>query len=240
MHGWLRRGIKNERGVALIEFVIVFPVLFLLLFGGIELTRYILIVQRLEKSAYVLTDIVGQLNPATATGGTGQISDATLATIFARYDVLMGNYANAADEAIIFTSVVHRDTPAPSANLIRWQRSGGGTMTTGVTSVVNGSGVPSSISHYANGTCPVASFNTTINNFLNGGGGGAPITPNENMIVGEFFYDYRPIAAALLGVSTFALPAHVIHRTVFLHPRNGDLLDPDPAFFSTTGEDCAT
>jgi Flp pilus assembly protein TadG len=41
---------KSEEGLALIEFAFAIPVLIILFIGVVELTRYVLIVQKIEKS----------------------------------------------------------------------------------------------------------------------------------------------------------------------------------------------
>ena len=56
-----RRYRKSERGIAAVEFALVSPILFLLLLGGVEVGRYILVHQKVEKMAYSVSDVVSQL-----------------------------------------------------------------------------------------------------------------------------------------------------------------------------------
>ena len=222
----LKKLIRHERGVALIEFVLVFPFLFLLVFGSIELTRYIIINQKVDKAAYVLTDMVGQLLPATTTNADPEIKETAIQDILNQYNRLMGTYGSDANEAVIFTSVVHHN----GQNLERWQRTGGGTLSSGVTSIVTG-GAPTNFNRAIGDACPPVPFNADTLSRMTG------VTENENIIVGEVFYQYKPIVSSLLGVTSestshvghFSIAPRLLSRRIFLHPRNGDLIDLPPS-----------
>jgi Flp pilus assembly protein TadG len=56
----LQRFKKSEEGVAFLEFAVCLPFLLVLLMGSIEVTRYILIVQKVEKTAVTISDIASQ------------------------------------------------------------------------------------------------------------------------------------------------------------------------------------
>ncbi len=58
--------LRGSDGVGMIEFAIALPILILLFAGVIELTRYVLVHQKIDKSANSLADYLGQQeNPAT-------------------------------------------------------------------------------------------------------------------------------------------------------------------------------
>ena len=237
----IKKLIKSEQAVALIEFAIVFPVMALLLFGGVELTRYILIIQKVEKTAYAMTNMVAQMSPATHTGGAGQISNTEMNGVFNQFYGLMqpysdGSIGNVTNGIVSFDSVIH--ITAGNKNMIRWERTGGGTCATcdARPSIVIPGSYPGTINHMFStvpGTfynCNIASFNAHYSAQLAG------MLDHENFIVGQIYFQYVPLLAHI-GVSegmTMLLPSRLITRAFFLHPRNGDLLDADPAFVAPT------
>ncbi len=238
----LLRFLKNEQAVALIEFAIVFPVMVLLLFGGIEITRYILITQKIEKATYAMTNMVSQMIPATEAGGTGQISNAALQGVFNQFYGLMQPYSmgspgNVTNGIVSFDSVIH--ISSGNRNLIRWERTGGGSCASCGTrppSIVTHPAISGMIDHAFSpspGTvynCPNAPFTPHYSTQLEG------MLNHENFIVGQVYFKYEPLLNHI-GVATgmtFSLPSRVITRAFFIHPRNGDLLDADPAFVAPT------
>lgn len=235
MRQFLRKIIRNERGVALIEFSIVFPFMFLLLFGAIELCRYIIIIQRVEHAAYTLTDIVGQYTTPTATGAAGEINVNELTNnVFPQFHRIMGRYGDTSLEVVVMSSVVKVNNGANGVKL-NWQRSINGGGVPGFTSIVTGS-APQNTTR-TNNTCPNAPFDAFTNSQM------TTMLTGENMIVGEVSYRYKPIVASLLGVTglnpnftaPFQVPEQTITRRLFLHPRNGDLPTLPPAVPFTAG-----
>lgn len=216
---------SHQRGIAFIEFAIVFPFMFLLLFGGVEVARYILITQKVEKAAYVLTDIIGQSTPAAYPQVQGELRVETLQnTIFPQFHRMLGSFGNTAREGIIVSSVIN--TPNNGLKL-RWQQAQLGNDVAASRSVVDGQARNTS-----GDTCFAAPFNAEVNTLL------GTMTKGENMIVGEVFYFYKPLVSALLGVTSatpaytgggFSLKPQVISRRLYLHPRNGELVDLPPA-----------
>jgi len=233
MHTHMKRRIitflRNTQAVALIEFAIVFPVMFLMLFAGIEVSRYILIIQKTEKSAYALTNIVAQFPTATTAAAAGEISDAQMIGVFNQLFRLMSPYGTGGvgsmtNGGAFITSVVRQGGVAR----IRWQRSGGGTLG-GATSVVNGAGLGTTLNHAPGAGCPIAPFNGAINANL------ATMREGENMIVGEVSFRYIPIMTDFLGVVIPGLNEQILTRQIFIHPRSGDLLNLPPGTPANSG-----
>lgn len=241
MRKFLRKIIKSDRGVALIEFAFVTPFMMLLLFGGIEVARYALIIQKVQKASYAMTDIVAQYASPTvpkvppAAGADKEISVSKLDTeVFPLFDRLMqpfnGTAAAKEQTMVVFTSVVHR---ANGTNQIRWARING-TLFTDVTSVVTGA-PPRNISRAPGTPCLATNFPANVTTLLNAGGADGAFA-NENFIVGEVFYRYRPIISFLLGLTestsslagTFGMEPRTIARRIYIHPRNDTLLDLPP------------
>ncbi|MDX2095769.1 MAG: TadE family protein [Alphaproteobacteria bacterium] len=235
----LTRLIACTRGVALIEFAIVFPFFFLMLFGGIEITRLILIQQKLEKAGYVLADIVTQYAPATAAGAAGEISVAEMnRNVFPQLSRIMNPYARAAQQAAIMTSVEKLN----GRLFIRWQIAGGGSLSgcdgqnNCVRSIVNDR-APASINASVAGQTP--SFPAAEAALI---AGFVPTAVNSgNFVVSEVFYRYQPIVQSLLrgvgaaggqgfGGFSFFVPSRIYVKRTYFIPRNGALLALPPTF----------
>jgi len=114
----LRRYKRSERGVAAVEFALVSPILFLLLLGGVEVGRYILVHQKAEKMAYSVSDVVSQLEAVTS----GDVD-----VMFGAVTELMNPYDNFTTYGTLYLSSVHKD-PADADQTIRWQCQGGGSL----------------------------------------------------------------------------------------------------------------
>ncbi|MBY0407902.1 MAG: pilus assembly protein [Rickettsiales bacterium] len=117
----LRAFRQEEEGLAFLEFAITIPFLMALLLGGVEITRYILITQKVEKVAVTISDVVSQ-------GST--ISTAGLNSIITAAQQVMLPYSFGANGYVIVTSV--RQTGAYTVSnppRVAWQYGGGGTWT---------------------------------------------------------------------------------------------------------------
>ncbi len=99
--------LRCDSGVAMIEFAFILPIIVVLLFGVIEMSRYALIHQKLDKTANALADFIGQSDE----------------TVVRRTD--LDTYVGAARQimtpldfngTIIFSSVTTYSTPTPPCN----------------------------------------------------------------------------------------------------------------------------
>lgn len=133
-----RAYVRNEHGAALVEFAMAVPVLLLFFMGGIDLTRYILVNQKLEKATAAVADIVAQAS---------SIQTSNLNDLMTGIDDMMKPYTFASNARVIVTSVV-RTAASPAPLTVRWQYCGGGTLS-GVTSRIGAVGgnatIPSQI-----------------------------------------------------------------------------------------------
>lgn len=213
--------LRDNRGVALIEFLAVAPVMFIILFGGIEVARYILILQKLEKATYTLTSIVSQLPPATAQAQGGEISEARLRTVFAQFDLLMAPYSNGRPEQyqVVFSSVIFHPS---SGMFIRWQQFDG---TLPNNSIVTGAQPSNNVQQCSRPQFPPRIAALMVN-----------MIAEENIIIGEVAFEYQPILGRALGatqamnVMGFSLAPRTVTRQIFLHSRNGQLVDLPPRY----------
>lgn len=242
----MKRLVSHQQGVALIEFAMVFPFFMLIILGGIEISRLILIHQKLEKAGYVIADITSQYATATAVPAAGQISHAELTNnVFPILSRIMSPYNNAANQVAILTSV--RKTNVGTMQ-IAWQVAGGGTLNGCDTqappncavSIVNGKS-PAQIT--ADGlalrgtpTAFPAQINTILTGYYPSSTGG-----DINFIASEVFYYYQPLlmtqlqsigtagGTGMMGFDYFIPPRIYVKRTYFV-PRDIHLFDLPPTF----------
>jgi Flp pilus assembly protein TadG len=109
---------SRERGMAALEFAMALPMLVLMLLGGFELARYILIVQKVDNIAHSVADIAAQAQSLT----NADINDIMLAAA-----EIMKPYPFSTAGTVIVSSV-YRDNAASPAQAVRWRRTGGGTL----------------------------------------------------------------------------------------------------------------
>lgn len=107
------RGIAgDERGTFIIELAVALPVLLLLLLTGIELTRFVLVNQKVERTSASLADLVAQ---------SAVVTEAGMSNLFQAAKFVMDPFDVAAEGKLIVTSVAAAGGPAR----IKWQRSYG-------------------------------------------------------------------------------------------------------------------
>lgn len=106
--------LRCERGVAATEFAVALPFLMVLMLGGFELSRYVILHQKLEKIAYTVADVVSQSSAIT----NAQLNQAAIAagTIMEPNDF--------SPQGLIIVSSVYQ--PQGSVPTVRWQYQGGG------------------------------------------------------------------------------------------------------------------
>lgn len=107
---------QDETGVAAVEFALMLPFLLLLLVCGFELSRYILINQKVEKSVYTVADIVSQQTSVT----TAQLDQIILAA-----SEIMRPHDIGGKGRIILSSIYKSGDSPPT---VQWQYTGGGTL----------------------------------------------------------------------------------------------------------------
>jgi TadE-like protein len=109
--------ITNTRGGVMIEFAFAMPLLITLLLGGTELGRYVLLHQKLDRTAMTVSDLVARVTSVTP-------SD--LDTVLSAADLVMAPF-QFADKGVVIISAVKKETPSGSPKVI-WQRSGAGSL----------------------------------------------------------------------------------------------------------------
>ena len=108
----IRRG---ERGIAAVELALVFPILLILMLGGLDMTRYMLYHQKVERIAFSISDLVTQSPSVTRV----QMNEIVLAAGQIMQPFTFG------DEGVVIVTSVYKD-PNQSFPTVRWQYTGGG------------------------------------------------------------------------------------------------------------------
>jgi hypothetical protein len=121
---------RNQRGVAALEFALMLPILMVMLLGAMDVTRYMLYQQKVDRIAFTVTDLVTQSQSVT----TAKMNDIALAAA-----QIMQPFAFGASGVIIVSSI-YKD-PNQAYPVIRWQYTGGGTLARG-SKIGNVNGTP--------------------------------------------------------------------------------------------------
>lgn len=117
--GRLRDFLHCPRGVMFIEFALFLPFLALLLIGGYEVSRYILLTQKMDKVANTLADVISQAETLTVAD-----VDAVLIAI----NELSWPYEFGSNGRVYITSVEKPVGGATRPAVVRWCYTGGGVL----------------------------------------------------------------------------------------------------------------
>jgi hypothetical protein len=217
---------NDRRGVALIEFVIVFPLFLFLVFVGAEFSRYLLIHIKVQKSAYAMASIITQYPPATSARSPGEINLTELTTTLGGNQLahLLSPYGdNLGNEGMIVTSV----RKEAGRTVVKWQVFTAGAIG-GVKSIVNQKD-SGAISNYAGFVQNQPTTFDALKYPALSAANLATMLDGENMIVVEVFYKYTPLFTQMFGAvggsfSAFdfaGIAPKTIARQAILTPRNG-------------------
>jgi Flp pilus assembly protein TadG len=99
-----------------VEFALTLPALMILVLGVYEMTRFILLNQKIDRVAYTVSDVVAQQTTVT----TAEIND-----IMAAAAKIMNPYVFEENGLVIVSSVQQDEDDGP---VVRWQIEGGGTL----------------------------------------------------------------------------------------------------------------
>lgn len=224
-----RNFIHNEKGVALLEFAVLTPLLLLLFLGTAEFTRFIIIQEKVERTAYALSGIIVQYLP----DGTSNASKASMLSVdnmndnvFAHFPKIMDPYVDPKDFRAIASSVLKASANAGDIR-IKWQiaskgKNGRFTDKNTTKSIVNGL-LPDDITTAVQDT--IAGFTPATIALL------STMQKDENMIVVEVFYRYTPLFKNFLNtIGASSLAETTIVSRVYSMPRQGSLLTLPPQF----------
>jgi Flp pilus assembly protein TadG len=121
-----RRGLlRDDRGLAAVEFALILPLLMLLLLGVYETSRLIMVNQKLQNSSFILADLVAR---------DKTITEDDVTNIFLAIRTLIEPFDFAEAGTVILTSV---GAPSDDNPRVNWQRVGAGSL-----AVASAVGVP--------------------------------------------------------------------------------------------------
>lgn len=105
---------RCERGSVLLELAFALPIMILIIFGGVELTRFLLNAQKINRVAMSTADMVSQ---------SREVREADIVNVFVAGQAVMGNDAIIDRGKIIISSVTKNGDDQP---IVAWQRVSGG------------------------------------------------------------------------------------------------------------------
>ncbi|MHA1568583.1 MAG: TadE/TadG family type IV pilus assembly protein [Alphaproteobacteria bacterium] len=105
---------RDRRGALLPEFALAMPILVLLSLGGIEVSRYILLHQKLDRVVATLGDLTAQAESLTV---------AEMDNLFEAVGYVIKPFEMAANGTVIVTAI---SASGGGSARVDWQRSGGG------------------------------------------------------------------------------------------------------------------
>jgi hypothetical protein len=195
-----------DRGLALIEFALSLTILILVFFGGVEVTRYVIIVQKLEKTADTIADVVAQYNQLN-----DPLTTADVTALFNDAQYLMYPYWVTSSATTIISDVSNTGTPQAPNILMNWQCVSSTTLGGGTGGYISKLGLPGGGSNNVNfGSLP---WNPNSGSLV------FTLNPGEEIIVSEAYYQYQPITG-MMGMLNNLPP---LYRTAVFVPRYGSL-----------------
>lgn len=106
--------------MAYIEFALSISLLLMMFLGSVEVTRYVLIVQKLEKIVETAANVTTQADPNTSPLTTSQMSE-----LMSAVQDMMNPYTFGANGLVIVTDITQAGSNNP---IVNWQYCGGGTL----------------------------------------------------------------------------------------------------------------
>ncbi|MEO0411600.1 MAG: TadE/TadG family type IV pilus assembly protein [Pseudomonadota bacterium] len=107
------RVLKDQRGTVLLELAFALPIMMLIIFGGVELTRFLLNAQKINRVAMSTADLVSQ---------SRRVTEGDIMNMFTASQAVMGDSVILDHGNIIISSVTRTGDDAPQ---VRWQRENG-------------------------------------------------------------------------------------------------------------------
>lgn len=107
---WVRRLMKNQKGSLAVEMAMAMPILAGLLLSGIEVTRFVLLNQKIERASATMADLVSQAET---------LAEGDLGNLFTASGYVVEPFDLAGEGHIIVSSIGMLGTANPVVN---WQR----------------------------------------------------------------------------------------------------------------------
>ena len=105
---------RDERGLVAVELAVAIPVLLTLIVSGVEITRYVVLNQKLDRAAATMADLVAQAE---------SLSEGDLEILFTATRYVMEPFDIQAKGSAVVSSISKETSTAPKVN---WKRTYGG------------------------------------------------------------------------------------------------------------------
>lgn len=211
----LQRFIRNNRGVAALELVLLAPIFLIMVISGFEVGRYVMIMNKLQSAGFTLSNIVAQTWPATVLNAcdTSRLSEETLRNITAGMPTLMEPFSGDQTDLKVIVSSLQKVGAAGGGSLnMAWQQESGELGE--YTSEIEG----------AAGAAAVISDGAVSGQLIAG------LDNTENVLVLEAFYRYRPIFPAIFGQISDTFTERTIAKRVYFYNRLGKAIYLPPTY----------
>lgn len=110
---WMARFVGQERASAIVEMALAVPILLILILAGVEVTRYVLLNQKVSRAATSMGDLVSQAET---------VSTADLNGLFQAAAYIMEPFKLQTDGSVVISSIV----ASAGKSTIVWQKALGG------------------------------------------------------------------------------------------------------------------
>ena len=128
----LKRLARDTHAVAAVEFALVLPVLLTLLFGTVEVGRYIYLNMKVQNAASNIADVLSRPE---------QIAASDISALFSATPVMLRPFEAGTRARVIVSGVIVPDQDEPAE--VAWQSEGGGSL--GASSAVGAVGEPANV-----------------------------------------------------------------------------------------------
>ncbi len=199
--------LHNKEGVAALEFMLVIPVLLILFYGAMEISRYVLATQKLQKTASEIGNVVSQ---STSTS-SAPLNDALMSQLMSATQYMMYPYGNNTNLRVIVTDVKNTGTTATPAQTVQWQwcsSKSGAQLTGNINSRLTANctySIQGGVNSPKGCTLQSADFGAAGFDINSTSGFEAMTSPGDEVVVTEVYFQYSPIIANRSLVSGNAL-----------------------------------
>ncbi|HEU5046836.1 MAG TPA: TadE family protein [Rickettsiales bacterium] len=189
-----------ERGLALIEFAFSVAILMLLLFGGIEVSRYVLIFQKLQITVNNESNLITAIDPQHDPAMTKSEMD----SIITAAKIMMAPYAlDTTNSTLILTDIYAPVTSGlgnnPGSPVVKWRYCGPGTLGTSKLGAVG----------------KAATLKSLPNNFT--------MSEGDEIVAAELYYKFNPIVKN--GITSKVVPFDkTVYNVAISVPRYSSLV----------------
>jgi Flp pilus assembly protein TadG len=221
------RKLRDDRGMAAVEFALILPVMLVIYFGLVEMSRNLRTSQKLDLVAHTLSDLTAQKLTGGVNSGQAGMADADFTSIFSAANTIMAPLSTTNLKLTISEVNISKPSTTYVAN-VKW------TAVNSSSATQRNARCSSSLD--ASDVAPV-SFTSMPTSYTTTTGGVAPST--GYVIVADVVYTYTPTVNFQL-YKWNASPSITVQRTAYAPVRN----TYSPAHIqyratsSTTGTNC--